>query len=149
MTSVDAELGDLATIASELENDVREILLRPKEYKKLMKRSQKAQRELEKSENKAEEVTEKANRKAAREERKRRKADVKNRAKRIHKEKVDKEKRNTSDPDRQNPSSVVDVVEEADDGSIGEKATETRRRRYSVLRILAKTRRNFRLFDDA
>ena len=156
----DDQNDNFAAIASQLERDVRAILLNPKDNKiaakregklrrkeekvkqkyvkekrKIEEKKQKAELKLEKEKRKTEEKKEKAERK---EQRQRQKVERKEEEKRQIAERRERKKQKRHNKNQQETiPSVVTVQAE-------ETAIPSSKQRYSVLRILAGTRRKFR-----
>ena len=113
---------DLAKIASQLEHDVREILLRPKEHQKVLRRQEKAMEKQRKAVLKERQEQEKLEKK---ENKKRRKAKRK-----------EKKKQKRDHAERESGELVSTTSTKAADNKMSPQ-------RWEVLRILAGTRRKF------
>jgi len=133
---ISGELGDLATIANQLDHDVRDLLLRPEERKKMWKTQLKAEKERAKTEEKAVEEAEKVKK----EKTKKRLKVLKVKRKEIKKE----EKKITEQAKKQQALLENDKGEERIDQNSEEVDDETKQAQYNVLRIAANTRRKFR-----
>lgn len=123
------ELGDLATIANQLDHDVREILLRPEERKKMWKSQLKAEKQRVKGKEEAMGEAEKAKK----EKTKQRLKVLKVKRKRNEKD----EKRRVKEAKKNQKLSAEGIKPEKVDD-------ETKQAQYNVLRIAANTRRKFR-----
>lgn len=126
----DNELGDLSTIASQLDHDVREILLRPDERKKIVKSTKRAEKVRVKAERKAAEEKEKASEKASKLKLKEEKREQKKY------ERLEKLKRRQIIASTSEDGQNLQEEEQYDDA--------TKQAQYKVLRIAANTRRKFR-----
>jgi hypothetical protein len=142
---------DLAEIASTLENDVRAVLLRPKENADLMRKQQKANEKEEKEEKelrKVEEKDEKEQRKMKEKEEKRKRDREENEQEKDQKKKQKSEdKKEKRKRDREENEQEVFVTSTAvNNAAVLKNATvsSVSSQRYEVLRILAGTRRKFR-----
>jgi len=123
LTEEGSEDGDLDAIASQLDNDVREILLSPKERSKATKK-------VDKMKKKEQKAIQKKEKKRLKEEEKR------ERKKRRYTKEVDEDDINNNEL----RNGVTDLAEEGRDGS----TVQGNSQRYEALRILAGTRRRFR-----
>jgi hypothetical protein len=127
-----------AEIASKLDRDVREILLRPKDSEKAMKKAEKAEKEAEKAEKKrlkAERKEEKKLQKAEEKKRKRRRDDEEEE---IEGDDDEKEQRVTIETAAA-PAAAAAAADTSSRASLADS------QRYEKLRILAGTRAKFRL----
>ena len=137
------ELGDLDIIAQQLDHDVREILLRPEEQKKMRKTTVKVEKERAKAERKDSKENEKAEKKEAKQQRKLEKKEHKKIMKTLKEElaKIDATFDGETKPD-------VDETEEGKDNTNQEDEEDvnaaTKRAQYKVLRIAANARRKLR-----
>jgi len=131
-----SELGDLATIANQLDNDVRDILLRPEDRKKMWKSQVKAEKERVKAEEKAMEEAQKVEKEM-----------TKNRLKvlKVKRKEIEKEEKKIAQDTKRKPDLLKDPErKERLDQNPEEVDGETKQARYNVLRIAANTRRKFR-----
>ena len=140
-TAAEELTGDLDSIAARLERDVREILLEPKLAKKAEKRIQKAEKERAKIETKAEQAAAKAEAKAHKAERDRREDERKERRRRLVKQR--KKKREEEEEEKEEKENPTLTVLSEGEVEAERESDERRRRAYSVLQILARTRQNF------
>lgn len=122
LTDEGSEDGDLAAIAFQLDNDVREILLPPKEMSKATKKVDKMKKKQQKAMQKEEKKRLKEEEKREREKRRR--------TKEVDEDDINNELRN----------GVTDLADEDRGGS----TVQGNSQRYEALRILAGTRRRFR-----
>jgi hypothetical protein len=137
---------NLAEIASQLENDVRAVLLRPKVNDKVMRTQQKANEKEEKRQRRMEETDQKKQQKSEEEDEKRKRYREENE----QEEEKDQKKQQKSEEKRkrdieENEQEVFVTSTAVNNAAVLKNATlPSVSHRWEVLRILAGTRRKFR-----